>query len=354
MKLPSLAIRESLTRKNSDASAADSRRQRKLALFRRAGLFGGNMLGAIIERATSFEDLRAAYALVHTTFVHSGYIHEHQSGIRLRINEANPDMATFVAKVGSNVVGTISILPDSTELGLPSDSAFKNELNELRASGARLCEVTNQSVAVQFRKSAIATELIRCAMAHVLATGFDETIAAVSPSHQGFYEVLNFRQVGTQRSYSGKIHDPVVALSMNVEQYRDLESNLDETAQFVHDFMARMNPFRDCVQLWILQARECFNNPKQLRKLFVTNTGLISKCSALELKMLRHWWGESTFEIVTKTRFRRKRVQIRTGSTALAGPPDQSQSEHPRKPAQAAVVTVRVVDRVHHAKPMHY
>ena len=241
--------------------AHERRSARRLARLTRGGLFGTSTLGARVERAATFHDLQEAYRLVHDVYVEAGYIRPDTSGIRLRMFEASPDEATFVAKVGTRIVGVVSVSADSPGLGLPSDGCFKKELEELRAAGARLSEMTNQAVAADFRKSGVATELMRCAAAHVIRGRFDETIAVISPNHCPFYKILGFREVGTPRSYSETVYDPVVALSADLGQYRRPVSDTDdEVCRFVHDFMATGNPFMPQVERWAHHAAAHFRD----------------------------------------------------------------------------------------------
>ena len=276
-----------------------SRARRKLAMLKRSGLFGNTVQGATIERACSLADLREAYALVHEVYAETGYIRPATCRLRMRMFETSPEMATFIAKVGGRVIGVLSIVGDSLELGLPSDAAFKPELDDLRSKGSRLCEVTNQAVAERHRKSAVATELMRCAMAHTTEAGYDENVAAVSPGHSGFYRLLNFRQIGTERSYSTKIHDPVVALSMDVNQYRRTPDALDEAELFMHHFLAGGNQYLKHVGRWAIEAQRCFFNQDLLRRLFITETSFITTCSRSQLEVLEQQWGRRLFATVT-------------------------------------------------------
>lgn len=282
-----------------EARSEASRSRRKLAMLKRSGLFGDQTLGAKIERACSLDDLREAYRLVHEVYAQTGYIRPEPSRLRMRMFETSPEMATFVAKVDGRVIGVLSIAGDSPELGLPSDTAFKADLDALRAQGARLCEATNQAVVEQYRKSSVATELMRCAVAHLTAAGYDEVIATVCPSHFGFYQLLNFRQVGAERSYSEKIHDPVVALSMDANQYRRSSAGLDEAGQFMHHFMADGNPYLAHVSQWAGQAEKLFLRCDLLRQLFITETSFITFCSGRELHVLERHWGRKLFTTVT-------------------------------------------------------
>lgn len=286
-----------------ESRTAANRSRRKLAILKRSGLFGEQTLGAKIERACSLEDLREAYGLVHEVYTQTGYIRPEPSRLRMRMFETSPEMATFVAKLDGRVIGVLSIAGDSPGLGLPSDAAFKTDLDALRAQGARLCEATNQAVVEEYRKSAVATELMRCAVAHLTTAGYDEVIATVCPSHYGFYQLLNFRQVGAERSYSEKIHDPVVALSMDANQYRRAPVDLDEAGRFMHHFMADGNPYLTHVSQWGKAAERHFLRRHLLRQLFITETAFITSCSGRELQVLERHWGHKLFTSVTGSSF---------------------------------------------------
>jgi ribosomal protein S18 acetylase RimI-like enzyme len=272
--------------------------ERKLGMLRRAGLFGDNTRGCKIQRACSLEDLRQAYRLVHDVYLETGFICPEPSGMRLRMFETAAETATFVAKTDGQVVAVLSVVLDSPDLGLPSDSVFKPELDRLRAAGARLAEVTNQAVAEPYRKTAVPTELMRCAIALLLKAGYNEAIAAVSPSHNGFYDLLGFRQIGSERSYSDKLHDPVIAVSMDVNQYRQRCRQLDATEGFIHDFLTESNQFIARVAGWANEAKQNFLDPHLLEQLFVVEGQFLSRCSEEELRILYRRWGRELFEAV--------------------------------------------------------
>ena len=281
---------------------------RKLGMLKRAGLFGDNTKGCTIERACTLDDLRQAYRLVHDVFLETGFIRPEPSGMRLRMFETSSDTATFVAKADGQVVAVLSVVLDSPDLGLPSDSAFRPELNQLRAGGARLAEVTNQAVAEPYRKTAVPTELMRCAIALLLKAGYTEAVAAVSPSHLGFYDLLGFRQVGSERSYSDKVHDPVVAVSMDINQYRYRRGGLDATQHFIHEFLTSGNQFMDRVVDWAVDARRHFLSPHLLEQLFVVEGMFLTRCSEHELRILYRRWGHELYDAVV--------APLRVGSAA--------------------------------------
>jgi hypothetical protein len=236
---------------------------------------------------------------VYEVYVGTGYITPDRSEMRLRMFEARPDTATYIAKVDGRVVGVLTLVPDSEELGLPSDAAFKAELDKMRKRGRRLCESTNQVVAEEFRKSAVPTELMRCAAAHVTRFGYNEMIATVSPSHNGFYDMMRFREFGSLRSYSQDIDDPVVALSMNVDELFCDDYDHEESWKFVRHFMTDRNHFLPLMSQWAEASRNSFLNSDLLRQLFVTESSFVDQCSPAEQHVLKSLWGHRMFAKVT-------------------------------------------------------
>jgi ribosomal protein S18 acetylase RimI-like enzyme len=270
---------------------------RRIALLRRCGLFSDDHRGARITRAATLEDLRSAYKLVHSVYLGTGYIPPERGDIRLRIFETSSETATFVAKHEGRVVGVISVIRDS-EYGLPSDASFRPELDALRAQDKYLSEVTNQVVDPAFRETGLPTALIRCAVGHGIEAGFDEGIAAVSPSHNSFYEMLGFRLIGTERSYSQKVHDPVVLLSMDVDYYRRPFAGDDAAAEFVYRFLSSENHFRAYVDAWEKRAERNFLSAELLESLFISERNFLEECTPEELEILHRRWGSEMFKMV--------------------------------------------------------
>jgi ribosomal protein S18 acetylase RimI-like enzyme len=271
---------------------------RKLGRLKRRGLFGDDTKGATIRRACTADELSQAYRLVHDVFLRTGFLRPEPSGLRVRLFETTSETATFIAEKDGEIVGVLSVVGDSQDLGLPSDAAFKPELDELRAKGRRLCELTNQAVNEKFRDSAVSTELMRCAIAHGIQAGFDESVAAVSPSHRSFYEMVGFGVAGAERSYSAKLHDPVIAVRLDLGVYRNAPEGRTDTARFIRHFAAEGNPFLSRVVGWGALARRNFLSADLLEKLFVTDRNFLAECTREELGILERRWGREMFQIV--------------------------------------------------------
>ena len=275
-----------------------------MALLKRTGLFGGDLCGAVISRAVTVADMVGAYSLVHDAFVDQSYIRPQPCGMRLRVFEALQSTATFVAKMDGRVVGVGSLVEDSEDLGLPSDEAFRQEIDALRRLGRRICEATNEAVAGDFRRTSVPTELMRCLYAHAIAAGCDDLITTVSPGHARFYGLLGFETISEVRSYSSTIHDPVVVVRMDFSTIQPRAEKVDQNEiaddQFLKSYYLDDNVYHKHVNGWSILAERTFADPLLLQDLFVIRSRLLAECSREELEAIRQRWGAEVFQQVRR------------------------------------------------------
>jgi GNAT superfamily N-acetyltransferase len=274
------------------------RESRRLALLKRMGLFS-DKISVRITRAMSVESLCEAYRLVHDVFVEEKYILPQRGGLRVRPFEALPDTATFVAELDGQVVGVQSLVVDSPELGLPSDEAFKEELDALRGPGRVLCEASNEAVVEAFRRTPVSTELMRCLFAQAMAVGCNELITTVSPGHAKFYELLGFEKISGVRSYSQELEDPVVVMRMCMDGLASRVANIrDENGDdeaFLKRYYLDENPYHQFVGPWSAMAQKAFLDPQDLYYLFVDRSGLLGECTPTQIEGIRRGWGDEVF-----------------------------------------------------------
>jgi hypothetical protein len=281
--------------------ACEDKLVKKVALLKRLGLFDPNS-PVTVRRAVSRKDLQAAYQLVHSAFVEKGYIEPRPGGLRIRTFETLPEMATFVAELEQEIIAVMSIVPDSEAMGLPSDGAFGQEIDSLRRSGRRVCEITNLAVVGQHRRSNAFPELTRACFAQALAWQCDDIFIAISPGHAAFFEgVLQFEPFGDQRSYSAEKEDVVEGKRLDLgtidERWRQADRDLGDGA-FLHDYYFKHNSYHHCVRRWSSVARRAFLEPELLRELFVEQSGFLQRCRPEVLEAICRCWGDAVFDQV--------------------------------------------------------
>jgi len=276
--------------------------ERRMSLLQRAGLFCNDTHDAKIVRATSVDDLSGAYRLVHDVFVQRGYIRPREGGLRVRLFEALPATATFVAKAGGQVVGVTTAIIDSADLGLPSDNVFASEIDALRAQGRVPCEGTNWAVAEPYRKSAVMSELMRCTFAHALAAGCTDFLGSVSPGHARFYGLLGFETLAGPKSYSSEVDDPVVLVRLDLtglaRRFRDIEASDNQVERFLKRYYIDENPYHRFIAGWKVLAGRLFEDPLLLDELFAHRGRLLAGLDPHERQALGQRWGHEVLAAV--------------------------------------------------------
>jgi len=103
-----------------------------------------------LKIADTKEELEACFRLLHDAYVGSGFMKPDPSGMRATIYHALPTTTTLCAKFDGEIVGTISLIRESI-FGFPLQSAF--DLQEIRAKGGSIAEVSALAVHPKFRKT---------------------------------------------------------------------------------------------------------------------------------------------------------------------------------------------------------
>jgi hypothetical protein len=98
-----------------------------------------------------WDDVQEALGVVHDGFVEAGYMEEQSSRRRFITPYLNDGVAFSMAYVGDELAGVLALMPDGA-YGLPSDAAFRPEMDALRATGRPLFESGSLVVAAQFRR----------------------------------------------------------------------------------------------------------------------------------------------------------------------------------------------------------
>lgn len=184
---------------------------RRLKLMEKAGYFRNDETIQITQ-AYTIDEYRQSLALVHNCFVEAGIIQPEPSGMRVRVFDLIPETSLYVAKCDNKIIGVTGLTLDSPSLGLPSDCAFKAEIDKLRREG-KVCEGTDWAVCREFRRSPALLMLMRLVYAAAIQTGMDYLLAAVSPKHAALYQLVGFKNLA-QGLYS--TNDYVYLMMLNL------------------------------------------------------------------------------------------------------------------------------------------
>lgn len=169
--------------------------------------------------AEATDDFEKAFALVHDQYVACGYMFPQPRGWRLSLFNALPSTKVFVAREGSRVIGTLTLVLDS-RLGLPMEEIYGGETDDLRKRGRNLAEVSGLAIDHGWRSMGVAIMLRLVRMMVLYAAevaGLDDLLIAVNPSHAVFYRRgLHFELLGGLREYQKVNGAPAIALRFDL------------------------------------------------------------------------------------------------------------------------------------------
>jgi hypothetical protein len=170
-------------------------RETRFALYRRmvdcSGTADSRLTLAI---ATTQADLEACFSLLHDAYVACGFMHPHQSGLRVTPYHALPTTTTLFARFDDQIVGTLSIIREG-EFGFPLQSAF--DLSAVRAQPGRIAEISALAIHPRFRSTGGFILFPLMKFMYEYCTRYFDTrhlVIAVNPKHIEMYESLLFFQ----------------------------------------------------------------------------------------------------------------------------------------------------------------
>jgi hypothetical protein len=180
-----------------------------------------------IRLTDTAEGRSSASLLINKMYAWRGYAGTHQI-------VDDPNRITLTATDKGEVVGTLTIGFDA-DVGLAADQVFKEELDEMRDHGARLCEFTKLAFDPSVKSKASLANLFHLAVIYARDIHHrTDIVIEVNPRHRRFYEqMLGFRQQG-QLKTNPRVNAPAyllrVGLDFVTEQIRQYGGTFTERA----------------------------------------------------------------------------------------------------------------------------
>jgi len=121
-----------------------------------------------------------------------------------------------------HIIGTLTLGLDVEE-GLSADAMYKGEIDQLRAQGRRICEITKLAVDQSVGSRRVLAALFHIAYIHAHRIhGCTDIMIEVNPRHVMFYErMLGFRRFGEEK-LCARVNAPAVLLRLETD-YVDIQ-----------------------------------------------------------------------------------------------------------------------------------
>ena len=166
----------------------------------------GQLPGAFKIRLAQSRPLSSdAGTLVERGYTRRGYRTAGPSG-------GDPNLYTFVAYDEGKLSGTVSVRIDS-ERGLAVDDLYRDEIDELRKAGCKICEFTKLALDIKIVSKPVLAGLFHTA--YLFAARLRDcsfAVIEVNPRHVAFYRyALKFEPIGPERM-NQRVGAPAVLL----------------------------------------------------------------------------------------------------------------------------------------------
>ena len=181
---------------------------------------------------------QSANLLIRKMYSWRGY-ETHSSTINHAPN--NICLSVFSAE---HAIGTLTLGIDSVE-GMAASAMYPGEIDQLRAKGRVLCEITKLAVDQNVSSRNVLASLFHIAYIHARQlNGCTDILIEVNPRHAPFYQrMLGFRQVGDER-LCPRVKAPAVLLCLETDyveiQLRKfgglMENAVNETSLYPYSF----------------------------------------------------------------------------------------------------------------------
>jgi hypothetical protein len=162
-----------------------------------------------IRLAQSTRSFTSASLLVKRMYLQKGYAVPNIQKL--------PDHITLTASQNGVEAGTITLGIDAGN-GLQADVNYKQEVNQLRAEGRRICELTKFAVDQTVGSKPVLAALFH--IAYIYGRKLQQqtdVVIEVTPKHAKFYKrMLGFEQIGSERLNS-RVNTTGVLLRLEIE-----------------------------------------------------------------------------------------------------------------------------------------
>lgn len=271
-----------MERINGNTFSLDRRRTIRI---RRSALLKANLNDIdrpSVKIAKTLDEWRQAYALVYNEYLEQGYIKKpHPAQLSYNIYNFLPSTCVYIFKSYLTVISTLTQIFDSPEFGLPMDALYRKELDNLRAQGRTVTELSALATPREVRWCNLMIYLAKTMFEYSGLSKVNDICIMVNPKHVRFYKAIFLFDDFGEEKYYPEVDAPAVALRIDFnsideklnEVYKecDFESNLynffcnvNATAEelYVDKIFTKKRTKMDqkSFQFFMQHRKEIFNN----------------------------------------------------------------------------------------------
>ncbi|PKN42131.1 MAG: hypothetical protein CVU60_07890 [Deltaproteobacteria bacterium HGW-Deltaproteobacteria-18] len=175
----------------------------------------------LFKVADSACELLESYHLLYHEYVQAGYTKENKNEILVTKHHLLPKTTVLLAKSENTVISTATLVPDSSQFGLPMDDLFGKELASLRRQRRKVVEVCSLASNTQRFSRIGIHNFTRLLFLYCVFQDVDDVCVMVNPKHVPIYKRLCDLEIFGDEKHYHRVNAPAVALRANVATVRD-------------------------------------------------------------------------------------------------------------------------------------
>ena len=178
------------------------------------------MQDSLFKLTTSREDLESTFRLLYAAYVEGGIAYPNAQGLRATPYHLFPSTEVAVASYTGWVVCTATLVRDGP-MGLPMESVYKKQVEQRRARGLSLAEISclahAQRPATRYFQHVVGVMSLVAQAAR--SRGVEQLLLTVHPRHARFYSrYLGCELIGGLTHYKTVCYQPAVALCLDLDR----------------------------------------------------------------------------------------------------------------------------------------
>lgn len=181
-----------------------------------------NYKEVIYKVAQSKSEMHEVFKIRYKAYVTQGYIRSNDSGMLSDKFDSLPNSIAFLAVYRGKPFGTMRLVIDSDECGLPMDQEnFSQDINHLRNQGRKLAEVCKLACLKDNLPKENLLSIQKIMLIHAFRNQVNDLVITVIPKHASFYEkVLLFEKLN-EGIYHSLSSIRAVSLRLNLDTLKE-------------------------------------------------------------------------------------------------------------------------------------
>jgi hypothetical protein len=176
-----------------------------------------------IKVANTLEERECVFQLAYKIYLEKGYVNQNSQEWLVQSYDANPETVILIVQDQNKKIAGSLTLVFSESTKLPAEKIYDQEIKSLKHQGEKMVEISRLVISHEYRNSKDVLRLLINYLSiysyHV--KNYSSLVIQVNPRHKTYYKaLLNFEEIGTEKSCPSVQNAPAVLLHLSLKKYQ--------------------------------------------------------------------------------------------------------------------------------------